>query len=406
MPTEQLYLDDPFRTEFEAEVVEQTNLTDGRKGVLLAQTYFYPTGGGQEHDTGTLGAARVADVLIDEAGNIIHVVEGEVGGVRVPAQIDWARRFANMQHHSAQHILSEAFQQALGLETISSRISIDSPTTIDLLARELDDADLTHVENLANAVLFEDRAIKSYFVTDAEVHTIPLRRPPKVQGQIRIVEVEGFDYSACGGTHCARAGMIGVIKILKAERRGEQVRIYFIAGDRALRYFQESHRLVTNAVRLLNANPEAVVGAIERQQEQLRAVQKELQELKAELVPLEVRKLVERAEPLDALKLVLASFRERPVAEIRALGMLLQNEPGVVALLAAYDGAKLSLTVTCASDTGMSANELMRKQLAEIGGRGGGDARLAQGGGAATEAQFESFFAHAREYVAALRQRE
>ncbi len=161
MPTEQLYLHDPFRTEFEAEVIAQTNLDTGHKGVLLAGTYFYPTGGGQEHDTGMLGAARVVDVQIDDEGTIVHIVEGDVGGSRVPARIDWDRRFANMQHHSGQHILSEAFQEALDLETISSRISIDSPTTIDLPARDLSEADLARVENLANAVIYEDRPIKS-----------------------------------------------------------------------------------------------------------------------------------------------------------------------------------------------------------------------------------------------------
>jgi alanyl-tRNA synthetase len=310
-----------------------------------------------------------------------------------------------MQHHSAQHLLSHALDDTLKLETVSANINLDTPSTIDLAIGARGDVDLTPGENRANALIYEDRPIKSYFISDDQIPMIPFRRPPKVSGQIRVVEIEGMDYSACGGTHCTHTGMLGVIKILKTERRAEKLRVYFVAGQRAFEYFQNLHSIVTQVARQFDTNPETIGEAVEKQREALRAAQRELEELKVERVALEARRLAAGAPVFDSIRLVTASFRERAPQELRALAVLLQNEPGVVAVLASYDGAKLSLVVACARDTGVSANQLIRKQLAEIGGRGGGDAQLAQGGGAASEAQFQLFSAHTVEYVRALRER-
>ena len=403
LSTELAYLADPFRLEFDAEITERVKLPDGRTGVILATTCFFPTGGGQEHDTGTLGDARVIDVLIGDTGTVVHVVDREVGAMRVHATIDRPRRFAFMQHHSAQHLLSHALDEALALETVSANINIDTPSTIDLALGARGDVDLTPGENLANALIYEDHPIKSYFISADQIPAIPFRRPPKVSGQIRVVEIEGRDYSACGGTHCTRTGMIGVVKIVKTERRAEKLRVHFLAGQRALEYFQDIHASVTLVARQFNTSPEAVGQAVEKQREALRAAQKELETFQTERVALETQRLVTSAQGLDGIKLVTASFRQRALQELRALALQLQNEPGVVAVLAAYDGAKLALAVACAPYTGVNANALMRAQLAEFGGRGGGDARLAQGGGAASEVQFQSFNAHTGEYIRAAR---
>ncbi len=396
MATELGYVAEPFRFEFDAEIVERVALPDGRKGVVLSKTYFYPTGGGQEHDEGTLGNARVNDVLIDDAGVVVHVVDREVPDTRVPAKIDAKRRFAFMQHHSAQHLLSQTLERTLGLETISSRISIESPTTIDLPASAVDEKKLERAEDLANSIIYEDRPIKSYVVPEAQISTVPLRRPPKVSGQIRIVEIEGFDYSACGGTHCTRTGMLGLIKILKTERRGEETRVYFVAGERALQYFREEHAVLTQLSQRLNANPQTAVDALERQFELLRAAQAEVQQLQAEKLVLEAKQLAASAEAMNSRRLVVASFRDRPVQELRALAMMLQNEPALVSLLTTYDGAKIGLTVTCAKETGLNANQVIHTLLAPIGGRGGGDARLAQGGGALAEPRLDAWLTHAK----------
>jgi len=405
MKTERAYLNDPLTLEFTAEIIARQTLDDGRRGVVLAKTFFFPTGGGQEHDTGTLGDARVTDVFADDADTILHIVDRDVPGNTVPAKIDGDRRFAFMQHHSGQHLLSQAFVHTLNLETLSANINIDSPSTIDVDATQVNDADLARVEAFANATIYRDVPIKTYWVDEENIHTIPLRKPPAVKDHIRIVEIESFDYSACGGTHCARTGMIGVIKILKAEKRADKVRIYFAAGQRALGIFQSHHETLTQVARLFDTNPEAVVESVKRLQETLRAAQDELKESETERLAIQARKLIAAAQSLDGIRLVTAAFRNRAPQQLRALASILQNEPGVVAFIASHDGVKVTLLVTCASDTGVRANDLIRKALASINGKGGGDARLAQGGGAADESFIDACFANAPNTLGELRQK-
>jgi alanyl-tRNA synthetase len=403
MKTERAYLNDPGTLEFTAEIIERRRLPDGQLGIVLPKTFFFPTGGGQEHDTGTLGNARVVDVIAEDDGTVIHVVDGDVPGTTAPANIDRERRFAFMQHHSAQHLLSQAFVHTLNLETLSANINIDSPSTIDLDAMQVSEADAARVEVFSNSVIYQDLPIKIYWVDETNLHTVPLRKPPKVKENIRIVEISSFDYSACGGTHCASTGMIGVIKILKIEKRADKVRIYFVAGGRAVESFQSCYNALTQVARLFDTSPESAVDSVKRLQDSFRAAQDELKESEGERLAIETRKLVAAAQSLDEIRLVTASFRNRAPQQLRALAGLLQNEPGVVAFIASYDGTKATLLVTCGDNVGVRANDLIRKALASINGRGGGDARLAQGGGVADESFIETCFANASDSIRELR---
>jgi alanyl-tRNA synthetase len=403
MATELAYLADPFQLEFQANVIGKTTLPDGRRGIILPRTYFYPTGGGQEHDTGILGDVHVIDVMIDDAGTVIHVVDREVDGSDLPARIDRARRMAFMQHHSGQHLLSKSIDETLNLETLSAKISIDSPSTIDLPASDLVESEFARAEMLANSIVYEDREIRSYIIPEEQIPTIPFRRAPLVHGQIRVVEIKGFDYSACGGTHCTRTGMIGIVKILRLERRGDRFRVHFSAGSKAFECFQTYASIVSRAGHLLTTNAESIVQALEHQQKVLHTQAKELEDLKVERLGLEARRLADASEAFDSIRLVTAIFSDRPTQQLRALAMHLQHEPGVVALLATHAEGRVTVTVTCAADTGVSANDLLRRHLAEIGGRGGGDARLAQGGGNASEGAFSALFTNTKEYIRMLR---
>ena len=403
MRTERTYLNDPGTLEFTAEIVERRTLSDGRLGIVLPKTFFFPTGGGQEHDTGTIGDARVIDVIADDDETIVHIVDRAVPGTTALARIDSARRFAFMQHHSAQHLLSQAFVHTLNLETLSANINIDSPSTIDLDAMQVNDVDAMRVETFANLIIHQDLSIKTYWIDENNLHTVPLRKLPAVKENIRIVEIASFDYSACGGTHCASTGMIGVIKILKTEKRADKVRIYFVAGGRALEYFQLYYNSLTQVARLFDTSPESVIDSVKRLQESFRAAQDELKESEGERLAIEAHKLVAVAQSADEIKLITASFRNRAPQQLRALAGLLQNEPGVIAFIASHDGTKATLLVTCGENTGIRANDLIRKALASINGRGGGDARLAQGGGVADESFVNACLANARDYIRELR---
>ncbi|HBY09329.1 MAG TPA: hypothetical protein DEH22_16690, partial [Chloroflexi bacterium] len=192
MDSQFLYLTDPLTLEFDPEIREKLTLPNGNMGVILTINYFYPTGGGQDHDTGTLGAARVLDVFKNEAGDsVILALDRAPGEGVLHAAIDRERRLRHMQHHTAQHLLSACFQQVFDLETLSSGIHGYDPTTIDLPDTELRRTDLERIEDLANQLVFENRTVKSYFVPSERIDSVPLRRPPKVEGEIRIVEIDG-----------------------------------------------------------------------------------------------------------------------------------------------------------------------------------------------------------------------
>jgi alanyl-tRNA synthetase len=259
MSTQTLYFTDPYCFEFEAQLIEQIPLSDGRFGVILERSYFYPTGGGQEHDLGWLDEERVVDVYKDEGRHLtVHVVERRLAEGRLQARIDAERRLRHMEHHTAQHLLSYCFVELLGLETVSANINGDTPSTLDLTNSEPTLTELTQVERRANQLIRSDLIVKTYFVSPQQVNAIPLRKPPKVSEDIRIVEIEGLDFSACGGTHVARTGGIGVVKILRAERLKEKTRIHFVAGSRAFELFQSSYVIVAGLAAQVLGAEEAV----------------------------------------------------------------------------------------------------------------------------------------------------
>ena len=399
METQPAYWVEPLTWEFEAKIIRKTSLGHGQFEAILEKSYFYPTGGGQSHGTGTLGEARVVDVFRDEDGNVVHRVEGDISGPVVTARIDADRRLGHMQHHSAQHIVSRALEHLLGLDTLSARISADAPSTIDVPDVEVSGSDLAQVERLVNQLVFENRPIKTYFITEDQLEMVPLRRPPKVRGQIRVVEVAAFDYSACGGTHCPDTGMIGLIKIVKTERKNKKLRLHFAAGQQALTYFQHDHQVVTDLCQQLSTRPEEVVRMVNRQSEQLAAAQRELKSLQAEVLSFEAQQLSAQAELIATVRLVTKLYPNRSLSELSELAKRLPTQDNLVALLAGYDGQKLALVVSCAEGTGISAQELLAHSLAQIEGQGGGDARLAQGGGIATPEQVEQFLAHIRAFL-------
>ena len=378
--------------EFEATVVDMLTLPDGRRGVVLDQTYFYPTGGGQEYDTGQIGSARVVEVFKDDANSrLVHVVEGELGLGLVHATIDSARRLRHMQHHTAQHLLTQCLLRQTGYETVSANINGYSPSTLDIVATKINKSDLDQAELIANRVIYENRLVKTYFVTPDQLTSIPLRRPPKVTENIRIVEIDGYDYSPCGGTHVLHTGSIGLVKVLKAERQNDKMRIYFLAGLQAMEVFSQMYETFTGLANNLTISWQDIPDVVAKQADQLSTLQKEFQALRQASLKVEALGLVENADEYAGIKLLRASYEGRPLGELRVMAEQLKRVPDLVAFLATYDGQKVSLVVTCGEASGRDARQLLTNQLALMGGRGGGDPRLAQGGGVATEAQYRQF---------------
>ncbi|MBN2387121.1 MAG: hypothetical protein JXB85_08875 [Anaerolineales bacterium] len=390
--TEHRYFEDPLCLAFSARVTETLPHPHGRTGAVLLETYFYPTGGGQEHDTGMIGEARVLDVFREDGGRIVHVLDRALPPGVYPASIDRERRLRNMQHHTAQHILSAAFEQALGWVTVSANINADNPSTIDLEAPEPSPGQLQQVEAFANRVILENRPVKSFFVAETETASVPFRRAPKVRGTIRVIEVETFDYSACGGTHCPRTGMVGPLVILRSERVNQKLRIHFTAGLQTLDVFRLYRRAAHQAASLLKASPDDLAGSLERLLADAEQAHAQLESLRRAGLDAEAGQLAGEAGAVAGVRLVTRLFPGRAPAELRLLGARLNRVDGLVAILAAYDGKKLSLVVACAPDTGLDARMLLTRHMDPFGGRGGGDASLAQGGGHVNEKSLAGIF--------------
>ncbi|OGN91331.1 MAG: hypothetical protein A2Y88_13430 [Chloroflexi bacterium RBG_13_48_10] len=392
MNSQLLYQEEPNKLDFEATLVEILTLPDERKGAVLDHTYFYPTGGGQEHDTGALGSVRVVDVFKDEEhSRLVHVVEGEVQIGPVQARIDADRRLRHMQHHTAQHLLTQCLLRQTGYETVSANINGYSPSTLDLLATQVSKSDLESAEMQANRVIYEDRIVKTYIVSPEELQSIPLRRPPKVTENIRIVEIDGLDYSPCGGTHVLRTGSIGLLKVVKAERQNERLRIYFIAGLQALEILSQMYDSMIGLANQMSVSWQDIPEVVGKQIAALSTLQKDYQLLRQASVRYEARELVGKAEERAGIKLVRGTYEGRSIGELRMMAEELKQIPDLVSFLAMYDGQKVSLVVTCGETSGRDAAQLLRSALTPIQCRGGGDARLAQGGGAASSEQFHTF---------------
>ena len=263
--TERLYYTEPYRKTFDATVVNVESVA-GAWHVTLDQTAFYPTSGGQPFDTGTLGGAAVSDVIDREDGTIAHVVRGALkAGDVVTGEVDWARRFDHMQQHTGQHVLSAAFDRLFGVRTESFHMGQLS-ATIDL-AREVTAAEVAKAEDDANRVVWEDRPVLVRFATAEEAAAMPLRKESGRTGSLRLIDVQDYDLSACGGTHVERTGAIGVIAIGGWEKFRGGSRVEFLCGTRALQRFRLWRDSLAAMQKHLSVPPVEMAASIERMQD-------------------------------------------------------------------------------------------------------------------------------------------
>lgn len=381
--TERRYYTDAYTSAFTATVVERLR-AENHDAVVLDRTLFYPTSGGQPHDIGTIAGTAVVDVTIrPRDGAIIHHLLGEFWATgQVNCQIDWVRRFDHMQQHTGQHILSQAFIQAADAETVGFHLS-DEYATIDLDRQDLTPAQVQQAETIANQIIWDDRAVKVELVTAAKAARLPLRKiPPADRGRLRIIEIDGFDWSACGGTHVARTGEIGLIKIVKLERRNQKLRLTFLCGSRALADYRDKNRIVSRLMTQFTTGQDEIEPAVERLQTETAAQRRELRALLGELAQTRAQLLAAAATRHGDTAIVTHAVNDKDYDYLRALAAELTGDPHTVALLGlAGDNARLLFTR--GSEAQGDMNELLRSALQVLGTTaGGGNAIQAQGGGA------------------------
>lgn len=376
MPTDRLYYRDSYLREFTARVVS-ARPADGHTEVVLDRTAFYPEGGGQPADLGTLGGAPVVAVEEREVV-VVHRVRGGLPQGEVVGRVDWERRFDHMQQHSGQHLLSQAFERALGVRTVSFHMGPEG-SAIDLDVTSLSQDQMESVETLANQVVLENRPILVQLVEPSDLGRFELRKGTDRTEQVRIVEIQDFDAIPCGGTHCRSTGEIGPIKAIKEERRSGNARVEFLCGWRALRDYQAKNLAVVGLAAALGVRDRDVRGAVERLQQESAEARHQIGLLRNQLLDYRAEELSHRAEPVGRGSVIAALLDGGTPDELKHLANRLTEVPGRVVLLAAV-GEQAHLVFARSEDLPFDAGVLLRQASGPFGGRGGGRPTLAQGG--------------------------
>jgi alanyl-tRNA synthetase len=376
--TDRLYYTDAYLTAFDAVVIEAFD-REGRPAVVLDRTAFYPSSGGQPFDTGTLGHVRVEDVVDLDDGRIAHVLAAALeSGAPVQGRIDWGRRFDHMQQHTGQHVLSAAFEHVHRARTESFHLGSDT-STIDFGVVLSPDA-IGCAEQEANRILWQDRPVWVRFVSEEEAASLPLRKEPARGGMLRLVEVEGADLSACGGTHVASTGAVGLVAVTGFERFKGGTRLEFVCGGRALTRFRLQRDVIASAVRHLSVLPAELPTAIERLQDELKAQKGGARGLQQRLVRYEADSYAARASEIAGLRLVAERVDEWDAQGLKVLATSIAARPRHAAVLVSGDTPPL-IVVARAADLAIDCGALLKQLTARFGGKGGGRPELAQGGG-------------------------
>jgi alanyl-tRNA synthetase len=390
--SERLYYEDPYLQEFDAEVVRGVALDDGRTAAVLDRTAFYPTSGGQPYDTGSLGAASVLEVIDGEADEVLHVVDWPLTPGPVHGRIDFERRFDHMQQHTGQHVLSAAFARLFSVRTESFHLGA-AVSTIDL-AREVTPAEIDRAEHAANRVVWEDRPVTIRYADADEVARLPLRKESARSGRLRLIEVDGFDLSACGGTHVQRTGAIGVIAMSGWERFRGGTRVEFLCGARALRSHHELRDIVVAATRVLSVTPPEVSGAIDRIQTEAKEVKRRVKELEQRQARFDADGLATAAEQNGTPGAIVAAVDRADANLLKIMATRIAERPGRTAVLLSAP-APSSVVVARSADVQRDAAAVLKQLVARFGGKGGGRPELAQGGGLSGD--IDAIVAFARE---------
>ena len=383
--TERLYYDDATLTEFDATVLECVP-DNGAYRVCLDRSAFYPTSGGQPFDTGALGGAAVSDVFVGEEGDVWHVVEAPLSpGQAVRGVIDWPRRFDHMQQHAGDHMIASALWRLLGGVTIGLHISHDV-STIDVAMPEgvtrIPEADIRRVEDDVNARIQRDVPIRCWFPSEAELKTLPLRKPPTVSEHVRVVAIGEDEMVACGGTHPATAGQLGLVKILGVAPARGKMRVSFVAGMRAYQNYRDMYDRAHGAAALLSTATENLVSHIAAMQESLRRAEYELNRLRRDSALRELSAELENAARTPGGAKVVARMLEGDATLVKDVASELIKRPGVVALLGAEVGEGRAVFVFARShDVDIHMGRLLSDAAKPLGGKGGGRPDFAQGGG-------------------------
>ncbi|RDW21119.1 hydrolase [Oceanobacillus arenosus] len=363
---------------------------DDKHFVTLEETAFYPHGGGQPCDLGSIDGIKVLDVFLED-GEVIHQVERLPESAEVICKLDWARRFDHMQHHSGQHILSAVFRDLLQAQTISFHLGTED-VTIDIDQSKLSDEQLHIVEQEVNKRIYQNLEISSYFVTNEQLENIPVVKMPKVKENIRIVEIKGVEYNACAGTHVEHSGQIGIIKFFKAERLKNATRVHFKCGNRALADFNASLDIINAFSEKFNTGRKDILNRFEKWEQGQKQIQTELTSIKEQNEAYLAKELISNVEG----KLLSHVFADKSLKDMQRLAAKIVSEHAIIVLFASTAENKVLLYYNGSEN--LSCGKYFKEHLPAFNGKGGGNDQSAQAG-FATGSDALDFYEFIREQV-------
>lgn len=394
---ERLYYADSFLQSFPAKVadVRELSRSEGESvwQIALDRTAFYPTSGGQPFDTGILRAVApggasldipVDSVEEDEHGQVWHFVRKPLAvGTAVEGHVAWQRRFDHMQQHTGQHLLSAVFLRELDAPTVSFHLG-DAVSTIDVTGGPFAHHSLERIEHLCNEIVAEDRAISLRFVSRAEAESMlaggDLRKLPERAGNIRIVEIDGIDRNACGGTHLRSTGQIGALLLRGTEKVSRGVRVEFVCGLRAVRAARADAVILSQLTSALSATGAEIPAAVERLRSDAKSAAKDRQRLREELADYHAARLAVEVPIEKSLRVVDRSWKDRDPDYCRLLASrLTKAAPSTIVLFSAEGADQASIVLARSLDFTFDCGRILREALAALGLRGGGSPDFAQG---------------------------
>jgi alanyl-tRNA synthetase len=380
--TVKLFQQDAYRKEFTAQVLSCTPAGENWD-VVLDQTCFYATSGGQPNDLGVLGGQTVVDVREDEsAGLIIHTVTGPLEG-EVHGEIDWQRRLDHMEQHTGQHLLSAAFERMLDGETVSWHLGADS-TTVDIGIDGLTAEQAAALELECNRIIRATLPVMIHVVDAEGVKAFPMRKPPAVSENIRVVEIQGYDWSGCAGTHVRTTGELGLLKIKSWEKNKKYVRVEFLVGNRALQDYMRIDQMTRDLARSLSIHVLDMPKYVERSQEEASGLRKQLKVAQEKLLEIQAGELVAEAQKIGGTRLVRQIVHGMTLDEVKLLAAKVAAHPGTVAVFGTK-GAMPQIVLYRSVDVRIDLGTIIRQVLPLIEGKGGGSPIQAQGAGSRPE---------------------
>ncbi len=376
--------------EFEAAVVRAAAVADGRAEVVLDRTAFYPGGGGQPADRGTLGGAAVVELREEDNGDIVHVLErpaksaeyvGVVTGDRLAGSVDAARRRDFMAQHTGEHLFAQALLRAGGLHTVSVHFG-DEDATIEVKADSIEERVIQSAEDIANAAIRENRRVIVHEIDRSEASKFPLRRmPPEAEQRLRIVEIEGFDWVGCSGVHVRTTGEVFLIKAVSQEKIRGRVRLHVLAGERAFRDYGRKIALSQALTRALTCGEDTILARVRDLQAAQVEAAREMKRLTAGRAAADADAAVAAGRRLGDVVLVRRVLDNAGTDYLKAFVERVTAQPGRICIALDRGADSFQWIVAHSAGDGLELSGIVSPRMAEAGAKGGGRGARMQGVG-------------------------